>query len=363
MRVLQDLCSEYKLPGITAAFVFADNTSVTAAYGVADKEANRLMTPSSRMLVASTGKTMVAATVMSLWEEGLLDLDGSLSCYLGHFHWYSRLGNHKSLTLRQLLGHRSGLADHVRTRKFAIEVARGWEKPGVLFSPEELLGFILDKSAQGTPNLDFVYSDSGYILIGLVIETVTGESYFDTVRERFLTPLCLSDTSPANKRSLSDLAAGYTSAANAFMFPAKSITVNGEMAWNPGLEWTGGGLVSSSSDLASWGHALFSGKVLTSQSLELMLQAHPIDSTTPERSYGLGIEVNRSDSLGEVYGHAGWIPGYVSSLRYYSRYGITLALQINTDIGISGDNSHHLTTIESLLMDIAFAEKSKQETK
>jgi len=142
--LLESLRDDYGLPGITAAVVKGDGTAFTAASGYADLETRQAMTPDSRMLAASIGKTMVAATAMSLWQEGELNLDAPLSSYLGHYSWYSQLANHDSLTARLLLGHRSGLADHVYAEQFASELAQRWQEPGALFSPEELLGFILD---------------------------------------------------------------------------------------------------------------------------------------------------------------------------------------------------------------------------
>lgn len=358
--LLQNIRDEYGLPGITAAYILPDDTVITAASGYADVERQQVMSTDSRMLAASIGKTLVAATTLSLWEAGDLDLDAPLSDYLAHYPWYSRLANHDRMTLRQLLGHRSGLADHVYTEAFAMQLAQRWQEPGALFTPMELLQFVFDQPAQGVPVEDFSYSDSGYILIGLVVETVSGQDFFKTLRARFLKPLGLAATAPSNQRSLPGLAAGYTNADNPLGLPAKSLAGSGAMAWHPGLEWTGGGLVSTSRDLAKWGHALFSGEVLSERALDAMQQGQIIEAANPRSQYGLGVAIYSSESQGDVLGHAGWIPGYVSSMRHYTRHGITVAFQINTDIGLSGDDAHRLAVIEAALLNRALWESSQR---
>jgi D-alanyl-D-alanine carboxypeptidase len=130
---------------------------------------------------------------------------------------------------------------------------------------------------------------------------------------------------------LSGLAAGYVAADNPFGFPGKTTDQNGVMVWNPGLEWTGGGLISTSRDLAHWGDALFRSQALPDEGLNTMLESAPIAGDMPGTFYGLGITIYQSGPLSPVYGHGGWIPGYSSSLRHYAGSRITIAFQVNSD--------------------------------
>jgi CubicO group peptidase (beta-lactamase class C family) len=109
--VLDDLRTEYGFPGVTCAYVLSDGTVGEAASGLADKETLQPMTPQSRMLAASIGKSFVAATVIALAKEGRLHLDELLSKTLGKCSWFSRLPNHETITIRHLLTHSSGLPD------------------------------------------------------------------------------------------------------------------------------------------------------------------------------------------------------------------------------------------------------------
>lgn len=324
----------YGFPGATAAYVLRDGTIGAAATGVADRETGRPMTVHSRMLAASIGKTFVGATVVALSLEDVLDLDIPVSRWLGDRPWFSRLPNHNAITLRHLLTHSSGLPDHVHLESFAAEVSRKWREKDNPFSPEDLIRFVLDLPPLFEAGKGWAYTDTGYILIGLVIEEAIGKNCYGEIKGRFLTPLELKMTAPADRRFLPGLAAGYMAADNAFGLPQKTTTSDNTLAWHPGFEWTGGGLVSNSQDLARWGAVLFGGKAMSGSYMDELLNSVPISPETPDIRYGAGVGIYRTGSFGPVYGHGGWIPGYSSSLRYYPDFGVAIAFQINTDIGI-----------------------------
>jgi len=347
-QALDSLHDRHGFPGATAAYVWADGRSGAAATGLADVESDTPMTLETRMLAASIGKTFVAATAVALAEEGVLDFDAPIGRWLGDRAWFDRLPNHERITLRHLLTHRSGLSDHVHTEAFAAAVSRRWTDPGNPFPPDSLVQFIAGQPAVFPPGEGWAYSDTGYILVGLILEAATGRSYYDLVEERFLTPLRLTRTWPSDRRHLPGIATGYT-ADNPFGWPTRSVTGGDTLAWHPGIEWTGGGLVSTSGDLARWGAALFGGRALSSDALDRMLTATPIDPDAPEVRYGMGVAIRRDSSFGPTYGHGGWIPGYTSSLRYYADPGVAIAFQINTDIGLSDDTPSVVEAVEARL--------------
>lgn len=354
--VLDVAREQYAFPGATAAYVFTGGTSGGVATGWADVERKQPMTPASRMLAASIGKSFVAATAVALAEEGTLDLDAPIDRWLQDRPWFQNVHNRDAITLRHLLSHRSGLPDHVHVDAFAEAVSRRWQEPNNPFPPDTLVQYVLGRPALFEPGDGWAYSDTGYILVGMILEAVTGRDYYDLVQERFLTPLDLRHTSPSNTRALSDLAAGYTPE-NPFGWPTKSTRSDGTLAWHPGIEWTGGGLVSTSGDLARWGAALFGGRAVPPRALDQMLRADPIDPETPDALYGLGVAVYRSSRYGTVYGHGGWIPGYVSSLRYYADHGVAIAFQINTDQVREADVGDVVQELEKQLADVVLQQK------
>lgn len=357
---LDSMQARFGVPGVTAAYVWTDGTAGVAAAGFADVEAGRPMTPSTRMLAASIGKTFVGATAALLAHEGSLDLDAPIARWLGDRPWFDELPNREAITLRHLLTHRSGLPDHVHLEAFAEAVSRRWREGGNPFPPDTLVQFVGGRPALFAPGEGWAYSDTGYILAGLIIEEATGHDYYDLVQERVLTPLGLDHTRPSNRRLLPGLAAGYA-ADNPFGWPEKTLTADGAMAWHPGMEWTGGGLVSTSGDLARWGAALFGGAALPSAALDRMLSAQPVDPAQPDVRYGLGVAVYRAGPFGPVYGHGGWIPGYVSSLRYYADHGVAIAFQINTDAGLETDTTSVVQEMESGLAEVVLSAENRAD--
>jgi D-alanyl-D-alanine carboxypeptidase len=349
---LDDFQKQYGFPGATAAFVLQDGTVGIAATGLADIEQSKPMKAESRMLSASVGKTFVGATVIALSTEGVLDLDAPLSRWLGNRTWFSRLPNHNEITLRHLLTHSSGLPDHVHMESFANAVSVKWQCEDNPFTPEDLIEFVLDLPPLFEVGKGWGYSDTGYILLGLVIEEATGRSLWDEITDRFLTPHSLTLTTPSDRCSLSGLAAGYMDANNSFGFPKKTTKADGTMVWHPGFEWAGGGLVSNSRDLAIWGWLLYSGRAMSCSYMDILLNSIPISKESDDIQYGAGVAIYRSGAFGNVYGHGGWIPGYCSSLRYYPDYGISIAFQINTDIGIVDNSTPIIREMEIRLAEI-----------
>ncbi len=349
---LSGIQQEYRFPGATAAFVLPDGEVGVAAVGLADARTKKPMTPRSRMLAASIGKTFVGATVVSLAKNGRLGLDDPISDWLGDRDWLNRLPNYESVTIRQLLSHRSGLPDHVYDAEFHAAAKDLWHGAENPFPPEELVAFVLDEPPLFKAGQGWAYTDTGFILLGMIIESATGQDYYDIVRRRFTDPLQLTRTSPSNHPDLRDLATGYMSENNPFGFPTRTTTIDGSMAWNPGVEWTGGGLVSTSRDLALWGFMLFQGRAMDAHYLQDLLSSVPIDPDNPSVRYGLGVAISRGGPFGTVYGHGGWIPGYTSSLRYYADHQVCIAIQINTDIGIVDDSTSLVQELEADLADL-----------
>lgn len=308
----------YDFPGATAAYVLPNGEVGVAATGLADVRTRTAMTPRWRMPAASIGKTFVAATVVALARDGCLALDDQLSDWLGDRDWFKRLPNHDSISLRQLLMHSSGLPDHVHDAAFQKAASERWRGADNPFPPEALVAFVLDQPALFEAGQGWAYTDTGFILLGMVIETVTGQDYYEVIHTRFTGPLHLDETTASNRPDLQNLATGYMRDDNRFGLPSETTTSLGVMAWNPGVEWTGGGLLSTSRDLALWGAALFRGRAMDGPYLAELLAAVPIDPHDPDTEYGLGVAVHHGGPYGTVYGHGGWIPGYSSSLRYYA---------------------------------------------
>ncbi len=263
--------------------------------------------------------------------------------------------------MRQLLNHSSGIANHVNEERFAHAFREKWRTLANPFRPEDLIAFALDRPPLFRAGEGWYYSDTGYLLLGLIIEKVTGHGYYEEATRRFLEPLHLSLTTPSDRLELPGLSAGYMAEENAFGLPAKTTVNPGIMAWHPGLEWTGGGFVSNSKDLVVWAKALFEGRAIEGSYLDDLLQSVPISDDDPGTRYGMAVAIHKNGPLGPTYGHGGWIPGYSSSLRYYPHYGIAIAFQINTDIGIVDHSTPVIEDMENRLAEVVVAGVRKKD--
>lgn len=337
--MMNELHADYGFPGATAAYVLADGSFGEVSVGFADQESATAMAPSSRMLAASIGKTFVSAAVLALADEELLDLDDEVFIWFRDELWFRRLPNYEQISIRHLLTHTSGIANHVDTDAFASDFANRWADQENFFAPEKLVSYVLDLPSEFQPGQGWSYTDTGYVILGLLVERVSGQDFYEFVDSRFLAPLALNRTSPSNQRKLPGLAAGYMHGDNPFGLPARTTDAEGVMLWNPAIEWTGGGFISSSLDLARWGKALLEGNAMDGTYLDELLREAPVDMGDPNAAFGAGIAIKKSGPVGRWYGHGGWIPGYVSSLRYYPDARAALAFQINTDVGIVDDET------------------------
>ncbi|MFU8863254.1 MAG: serine hydrolase domain-containing protein [Rhodobacterales bacterium] len=351
--VLEDFHERYAFPGATAAIALPDGTVLTAATGLADVEAGRDMTPETPMLAASIGKSFVAATVLALESEGRLSRDDLASVHLGDRPWFDALPNAATMTIDHLLHHTSGLPDHVHLPEFQQAWAGLVSERG--FDPEDLMAFVARREPLFEAGEAWAYSDTGYVLLGLVIEDVTGEAWHEAVRTRLLGPLALDVTLPSDRPDLPGLAVGYVDPDNPFGLPTRTADAEGQLLWNPGVESAGGGFASTSTDLARWGHLLFRGEAMPHPYLDRLLDGVPVDEEVPGILFGAGVAIYADTPRGPVYGHGGWIPAYVSSLRHYAAHGVTVAFQINTDVGIADDTSDFVPALEAALADLAIS--------
>lgn len=332
-RVLEQIVEETDVPGGVAAFVLPDGRMGRVSAGLADAETKELMRPESRLLSGSIGKTFVGALSLKLALEGVLDLDAPISRWLGDKPWFQQLKSGELMTLRQLLQHRSGLIDHVHVKAFNEAFVTGEMSMATGASPEQLIAFVLDADLLFPPGQGYSYSDTGYLLAGLIIEQATGSTYYELLRTHFLDPLELLETSPSNDRRLAGLVPGYLES-DYLGEGLKTMKEPGVLFYNPATEWTGGGLVTNAGDLARWGKLLYEGKAMEGEYLFQLLGSAPLTKGNRYSAYGLGQGISQT-SNGVVYGHSGWIPGYVSFMGYFPDHQVAVAAQFNSNAGHS----------------------------
>ncbi len=311
-------------PGVSAALVLPDGSVAAAAAGFADTVRKTPLTVNDRLLQGSVGKTYVAAVAMQLVAEGTLDLDAPIAKYLGNEPWFDSLPNGRVATVRQIMQHTSGL---VRYEFQPAVTARLRAEPFKVWTPVERLRALFGVPAPFAPGAGWEYSDTNYIVLGMIIERLTGRAYYDEVQRRVLTPLNLRNTIPSDRRNVRGVANGYAGPKNELGGYDASIGSDGLMAINPQFEWTGGGIASTTTDLARWAKLLYEGKAFPSAMLATMLDGVPARLGANAR-YGLGVIV-RPTPLGPSWGHSGFFPGYATEMVYFPELQISVAVQVN----------------------------------
>jgi hypothetical protein len=204
-HILDSLSNNNVLPGVTFATRFSDGRMISLASGFSDKEARLKMEPDAVMFSGSVGKTYVAALVLKLQEQGLLQISDKAGKYLEDEDWYATVPNAADITIEMLLNHTAGVPEYVYDRAI-------WEtlknKPDKTWSVGERLSFVASHSPSNPAGKGWAYADSHYLLLGLIIEKVTKKDYYDVLKEMILQPCQLKNTIPAVSRSVSGLPAG-----------------------------------------------------------------------------------------------------------------------------------------------------------
>ncbi len=355
---LDSLTDNQIVPGVTLSVRFGDGTNISLASGLADVEEKIPMKPDDIMFSGSVGKTYVAAVVLKLYEQGLIDLKEKAISYLQDMAWFQKVQNAPGITVEMLLNHTAGIPEYVYQKELWQAISENRDKE---WSVEERLAFISDMPPTNPPGEGWAYADSHYLILGLIIEKVTGRTYYEVLDELILGPCDLKHTFHSDRISITGLIPGYTNLTEDFLLPRKVLNDN-RYAFNPQMEWTGGGLASSVSDLTLWARQLYGGSVIKPETLKLMLTPASYKTTLFEDAgYGLGSFIAETDGV-TYYGHTGFVPGYITFVQYLPEYNITLALQVNDDS--SHDNfslKEYFNTIKQVVLNHNFATSGKRE--
>lgn len=326
--VLESFHEGGSFAGASAAVSLPNGGVLSLTVGEADTVRHIPMDSSHRMLQGSVGKTYFAALAMQLVGEGLLELGTPVSSYLGQRDWFGRIPNADGITVRHLMTHTSGVMRYEFKQAFTNDLSA---QPDKHWRPEELLAYVLDEEASFPEGEGWEYSDTNFILLGMIMEEVTGEACYDLIQKRILDPLGLVNTVPSSSRSIPGLIQGYAGPDNPFGGRDEVLLPDGRFVINPQFEWAGGGFASTTSDLALWARALYTGKAFDAALLPLMLDGVPARLGLGSR-YGLGVILTDTPA-GPSQGHSGFFPGYLTEMAYFPDLDIAVALQVNTSVG------------------------------
>jgi D-alanyl-D-alanine carboxypeptidase len=253
---LRQLAQSLVRGGAPGAIVFvrAPSTTRSAVSGFSSLEPRVPMRASDRFRVASITKTFVATVVLQLEAEGKLDIDDPVERWLP-----GRVPNGPSITLRVLLSHTSGIFNYTDDQAFIGGIIAN---PSRAWSPSELLSVAFSHAALFAPGTNWSYSNTNFILLGLVIETVTGKTIEQELQQRILGPLALGATSfPSGVSVEGPFVHGYLGGTPEFPAGASGL-LDITPLLSPSWAWAAGGIVSSAANVTTFYAALLKGLLL-----------------------------------------------------------------------------------------------------
>lgn len=294
------------------------------AYGLASVELGVPMQPDMRFRIGSITKQITAAAVLKLVEEGKLELKAPVQRYLEELPkpW-------EGITVEQLLNHTAGIPNHT-------EAATYWSHIREDLPPAKLLDtYVSHQPLDFEPGTKYHYSNSGYILLGMLIEKASGQSYAEFLAKRFFEPLGLKHIRYGSETELiPGLVPGYTKGPKPSAYRSTSQT------------FASGGLVSDADDVAHWLQALYEGKVLKPESLARMMASTRLKNGQ-DLGYGFGIGFRTLGNL-RLAGHAGGVPGFKSWAEADPASRTIVVILNNTDTP-KGDDMAYARTVFALL--------------
>ncbi|KWU54312.1 D-alanyl-D-alanine carboxypeptidase [Bacillus mycoides] len=304
-------------PGILAKTSEGGKTWSYAA-GVANLSSKKPMKTDFRFRIGSVTKTFTATVVLQLAEENRLNLDDSIEKWLPGVIQGNEYDD-KQITIRQVLNHTSGIAEYTRSKSFNLMDTKK------SYRAEELVKMGISMPPDFAPGKSWSYSNTGYVLLGILIETVTGNSYAEEIENRIIEPLKLLNTFlPGNSSVIPGTkhARGYIQLDGAS--EPKDVTY-----YNPSMGSSAGDMISTADDLNKFFSYLLGGKLIKEQQLKQMLTTVPTGEAALGR-YGLGIYETKLPNGVSIWGHGGSIPGFVTFAGGTLGGKHTLAVNLNS---------------------------------
>lgn len=309
-KAIEDVRRQAGIPGVVVGLWMPGKGSYVRATGVADKATREPMAADSYIRIGSETKTFTVTALLELVDDHRIRLDDPISTYV------PGVRNGERITLRHLAEMRSGLFPYTADADFTHDLL---SNPQRHFTPRELLAYGMKHRNTFKPGAQFQYSNSNLVLLGLVIEKVSGHRIEDVIHHRVLRPSHLGHTLfPTGPGFPEPHPRGYTNQ-----------TLSGETEdatdWNPSWAWSAGAMISDLQDLRRWARIVATGELLSPATQAQRLRTLP--TGIPGLSYGLGIF-----ETGGWIGHNGSLPGYETVTVHLPSQRATLVIMINTDI-------------------------------
>ncbi|WP_343630806.1 serine hydrolase domain-containing protein [Roseateles sp.] len=310
---VQKIFDEQKLtadgPGVVVLVARGDQLLYQGGRGMASIELGVPIATDMRFRIGSVTKQFASATLLKLIDQGRAKLDDPLSKYLPDYP------KGEGITLRQLLNHTSGVKSYTGIRGYMHNPIRRD------LDTKALIAEFKDLPVDFPPGERFAYNNSGYVLVGAVIEAITGKTWHQAVQELVLAPAGLQQVVyPGEQRLVPRMVEGYSVDRE-----TGAVTTAGLLSMTQ--PQAAGALVSDAQDLWRWNRALHGGKLLSPALYQQMITP---EGAAKEAGYGYGITVGTLRGEPKLE-HGGGIHGFVSGLTYLPQSGVSVVLLRNTD--------------------------------
>jgi CubicO group peptidase (beta-lactamase class C family) len=308
---VQEHMKEYHVPGVSVAILKHGNVILSKGYGMANVELGVPATKDTVYQLASVTKQFTATGIMMLAEDGKLSLDDRITQHLSDLPtaW-------NAVTVRHLLSHTSGIKNYTSTQAYDKSVHDD-------LTHREMLDLVAKEPLEFKPGEKFAYSNTGYFLLGMLIEKITGKKYGEFLAERIFDRIGMKHT------RVNDLTAIIPNRAHGYSFH-DGILLNGDYV-NPTQTFAAGALVSTATDLAKWDAALYTGRLLRLSSLEQMWTPAPLSGGETAK-YGFGWRVDKVNGH-RLISHGGAVRGFSTQISRFVDEGLTVIVLINADNG------------------------------
>lgn len=302
--------------GVIAAVDYPEVLDWKYSVGHVGQENEKKVQGNELFIAASITKTFVAVCILQLEEEGLLSLENKVIQYLDEqtiaaLTKFQGKSYEKELTLEHLLRHTSGINDYLNKGQVHLDAYKN--EPDWQYSLQERI----DIALKLTPSINklgkYKYSNTNYILLGMIAEKVENKTIADIIDDRIIEPLELQNTTlQPSKGRLPNMLKGYYTNWDLTSFTLNFNFMN-----------SAGGILTNVEDLVLFSQGLFSGKLFRSKAtLERMLEF--------KKGYGLGVMLfDKSGRTGKIMGHSGFDPGYTCYLIYMEKQDTTIVTVIN----------------------------------
>ena len=320
--LIDDLVSD-DIPGVVLLVETPEKRFLGSA-GLADIDTVESMQSYHQMPTASAGKPMIALLATILHTEGFLDLDDTLVTWLPA-EMVAQIPNGGQITLRQMLNHTSGIFNHLEEDDFFEAVVND---PSMMWTDIDIIPFGLNKPAYFSPGEGYEYSNTGYVLAGIILDGVLAIHHSTELRNRIFTPLGMTNTYYKGvEKDLGDFISGYSDLGNGVLDNVKIYQENVARANAP--------VVSTVEDLALFLKSLIADETFVSQQVRDSMFGESnliyVNDENGEYEYGLGIH---KQSMGNktLYFHNGGEPGYFTSNYYISETQTSITAFINCSV-------------------------------